>query len=157
MLLRRRQIFLNGVNVVLCGNGESFQGASIAWGTKVEKDHAMVSLPKHGAVTNCISHSGVFTISVLSSDQSNIARQYGGKMQSNPHDIESRDLNFTQWAVPVVQHACAQLLCHVRHRLPINEQVIFIGEIAEFKSSDNLAPLVYDHGHYFPEETGGAD
>jgi len=47
---RRRQVFLNGVNVVLCGNEVAFHGATIAWGTKVEKEHAMVSLPRSAAV-----------------------------------------------------------------------------------------------------------
>lgn len=149
--MRRRQVFLNGINIVLCGNAGCFQGASIAWATKVERDHAMVSLPKDAAVTDCISNSGTFTISVLSSDQSDIARQYGGRKQSDPRDIEPNDLNFTQWAVPVVNDARAQLLCDVRHILTVKEQVIVIAEIVDIALSDDLQPLVYDHGHYFSE------
>jgi flavin reductase (DIM6/NTAB) family NADH-FMN oxidoreductase RutF len=149
MSLRHRQIFLNNVNVVLCGDAECFSGASIAWGTKVEKNHALVSLPRNAAVTKCISESSIFTISVLSSEQSNIARQYGGKMQSDQRPIETGDLVFIPWAVPVVKNACAQLLCHVRHRIPVDEQVIVIAKIVESDASDRLKPLVYDHSHYF--------
>jgi len=151
MLLRWRQVFVNSVNIVLCGNAERFQGASIAWGTKVEKDHAMVSLPKHAAVTEFIGRLGNFTINVLSSDQPNIARQYGGKSQSDPHDVNADDLDFSQWQVPVVRDACAQLLCEVRHTLIIKEQSMVIGEIMDTASSETLEPLVYDHSRYFSD------
>jgi flavin reductase (DIM6/NTAB) family NADH-FMN oxidoreductase RutF len=147
----RRRLFLNGVSIVLCGNAERFHGASIAWATKVERDHAMVSLPKHAHATDCIGKSGIFTISVLSADQSNIARQYGGDSQADPHEIEAADLNFTQWAVPVVKGARAQLLCEVRHELAIKEQVAIIAEISDFILSDHLEPLVYIHSHYFSD------
>ena len=151
MSLRRRQVFLNGVNVVLCGNADSFHGAAIAWGTRVEKDHVMVSLPKQAAVTVRVGESGTFTISVLFRDQSDIARQYGGKSQTDPRDVDPRDLNFTQWAVPVVEDACAQVLCEVRHRLTVKEQVIVIAKIIDTAFPDRLDPLVYDHSHYFSE------
>ena len=150
MSLRRRQVFLNGVNIVLCGNAEKFRGAAIAWGTKVEKDHALVSLPKHAAVTDCVCHSQVFTISVLASNQSAVARQYGGGMQSDRQAIDLDDLDFALWKVPVVRDATAQLLCDVRHTVDIKDQVLVIGEISEIVVLDHLEPLVYDHSHYFP-------
>ena len=147
---RHRQVFVNGINVVLCGNADRFQGASIAWGTKVEKDHAMVSLPRHAAVTDCIRRSGVFTVSVLSSGQSDIARQYGGKMQSDQRDIDVSALDFAQWEVPVVKNACAQLRCTVKQTLVIEEQELVIAKILDVVASESIAPLVYDHDHYFP-------
>ena len=73
----RQRLFLNGVSVVLSGDAETFRGASIAWATKVERDHAMVSLPGHAAVTECIRNAAEFTINVLAAEQSHIARQYG--------------------------------------------------------------------------------
>lgn len=149
-LRRHRQVFVNGVNVVLCGNADRFQGAAIAWGTKVEKDHAMVSLPRHAAVTTCIGKSGVFTISVLASGQAEIARQYGGKGQSDPRAVDASALDFAQWEIPVVKDACAQLRCAVKQMLAIEDQELVIARILDVAASESLAPLIYDHDHYFP-------
>lgn len=149
-LRRHRQVFVNGINVVLCGNADRFQGASIAWGTKVERDHVMVSLPRHAAVTDCIRGSGVFTVSVLASGQSDIARQYGGKMQSDQLKIDISALDFAQWGIPVVKNACAQLRCTVKHTLIIEEQELVIAKILDVAASERIAPLLYDHDHFFP-------
>lgn len=147
---RHRQVFVNGVNVVLCGNADRFQGAAIAWGTKIEKDHALISLPRHAAVTACIRTSGLFTISVLSSGQADIARQYGGTAQSDPRAIDACALDFAQWETPVVKDACAQLRCAVKQTLAIENQELVIARILDVAASENLAPLIYDHDHYFP-------
>lgn len=149
-LRRYRQVFVNGVNVVLCGNADRFQGAAIAWGTKVEKNHAMLSLSRHAAVTGCIRRSGVFTVSVLASGQSDIARQYGGKAQSDPRAIDEGALDFTQWGIPVVKDACAHLRCAVKQTLTIEDQELVIARILDVTASESLAPLIYDHDHYFP-------
>ncbi|MEO1223000.1 MAG: flavin reductase [Pseudomonadota bacterium] len=149
-LRRHRQVFVNGVNVVLCGNADRFQGASIAWGTKVEQDHAIISLPRHAAVTTCIRGSAIFTISVLSSGQADIARQYGGKAQSGPCAIDAGALDFAQWETPVVKDACAQLRCAARQTIAIEDQELVIARILDATACESLAPLIYDHDHYFP-------
>jgi len=146
---RRRQVFLNGVNVVLCGNEVAFHGATIAWGTKVEKEHAMVSLPRSAAVTACIRKSGTFTVSILSSGQSNVARQYGGSGQSDQKEIDKGDVDFTQWDMPVVKGACAQLLCSVREILSIGEQEVVVAKILDVSAEDGIEPLTYDHEEFF--------
>ena len=133
-----------------CGDAEHFRGAAIAWGTKVEQDHVLVSLPAHAEVTKCIARHGRFSISVLASSQSDIARQYGGQLQSDQHTIDPGALDFDRWTVPVVKGACAQILCEVRHRQTVRDQEVTIGEIIELEASETLDPLVYDHGHYFP-------
>ena len=152
MPLRHRQIFLNSVNIVLCGDANTFYGAAIAWGTKVEKDHAMVSLPSHAEVTRCIMASETFTVSVLSAAQSKIARQYGGRKQSNPLAINRQDLRFTHWPVPVVRDACAMILCRVKQSISLNAQQILIAEIADIEAREDLQPLDYNHDAFFAAE-----
>ena len=109
----------------------------------------MVSLPKHAAATDCIDKSGTFTISVLSFHQSSIARQFGGKMQFDQREIEPGNLNFTQWKVPVITDACAQVLCNVQHSLNIREQVVVVAEMINIVSRDQALPLEYDHSDFF--------
>lgn len=147
----RRRLFLNGVSVVLSGDADDFRGASIAWATKVERDHALVSLPNHAAVTRNIRDTGLFTISVLAADQSHIARQYGGTSQTDRQAIEPDDLDFNRWHVPAVKHARAQLLCEQRHTLDVRDQVIVIAQISDFMFADDRGPLTYIHEQYFSD------
>lgn len=141
----RRRLFLNGVSVVLCGDSENFRGASIAWATKIERDHALVSLPGHAGVTDDIRNSDEFTINVLAADQSNIARQYGGSSQSDPHEVQRGDLEFGRWKVPIVKAARAQLLCEFRQAIAVRKQLLVIAEISDFVFADDREPLVYIH------------
>ena len=143
-------MFLNSITIVLCGNADRTLGATIAWATKVERDHALVSLPKDAAVTGCIADSGTFTISVLASDQAHVARQYGGGRQSDPREPDPADLDVERWDMPAVKGARGQFLCEVRHTLTTREQVVVIAEIVDSVASDDRPPLTYRHGDYFP-------
>jgi flavin reductase (DIM6/NTAB) family NADH-FMN oxidoreductase RutF len=142
-------MFLNGVNVVLCGNEHNFKGATIAWATKIEKGHAMVSLPSEAAVTNAILSKKVFSINVLGHNQSNIARQYGGSKQTRTFSKNIHDLDFDLWSIPVVRNCRAHFLCNVIQGIPVNEQTILIAKISEHGFTESVAPLVYDHATYF--------
>lgn len=142
-------MFLNGVNVVLCGNKHDFKGATIAWATKVEKDHAMVSLPSEADATKAILSKKIFSINVLGESQSDIARQYGGSKQTRPLPENIHDLDFDLWGIPVVRNCRAQFLCNVVHDIPVNEQRIFLAKITEHSFSESIAPLIFDYAAYF--------
>ena len=142
-------MFLNGVNVVLCGDEGDVKGATIAWATKIEKGHAIVSLPSEAAVTKAILSKKVFSINVLGQNQSDIARQYGGSNKIQPLPKNINDLDFGLWDTPVIKDCRAQFLCNAIQKIPINEQTILIAKITEQGFSANIARLAYDHGAYF--------
>ncbi len=142
-------MFLNGVNVVLCGNEQDFKGATIAWSTMIEKDHAIASLPSEAAVTKAILFKMVFTINVLGQNQSNIARQYGGSKQTRPLSKNIHDLDFDLWGIPMVRNCRAQFLCNIVQHILVNEQTILIARITDYDFTESVAPLFYDHAAYF--------
>ena len=47
-------MFLNGVSIVLCGDEHKIEGATIAWATKIEKKHLMLSLPSTANITKAV-------------------------------------------------------------------------------------------------------
>lgn len=142
-------MFLNGITVVLCGKGKAFDGATVAWTTKVEKNHLMVSLPSGAAVTNAVLSKRVFSISVLGERQADIARQYGGSKQTRPLPRSMDDLDFGVWEVPIVKHCRANLLCTAVENTAIGEQLVIIAAIEKSSVSESVLPLVYDHADYF--------
>lgn len=142
-------MFLNGVTIILCGDDRAFEGAAIAWATKVEKNHVMVSLPSKAPITSAILSNKVFSISVLGDGQWGVARQYGGSKQSKALPRDIHDLDFNLWDVPVVKNCRAHLLCNTIQNIHVNEQVVLIAEVSELEFFNEIPPLVYNHAEYF--------
>ena len=142
-------MFLNGITIVLCGSRESLDGAAIAWATKIEKNHLLVSLPVDAAITNRVIAKENFSVSLLGEHQADIARQYGGSKQSNPLRRNPHDLDFDKWSVPIVKSCRANLICTMERNFSIEEQVIVIANIEDYIFDEAVPPLVYDHAKYF--------
>ena len=149
MAKRPPNFFVNGVTVVLCAHSDELEGAAIAWATKVEKDHLMLSLPREAALTDALLARNVFTVSVLAYDQSAVARQYGGSKQRAPLPKSTEDLELDLWEVPVIKSSRAQYLCKLVHDLPVKEQIVVIASILETNGDESRKPLNYDRRSYF--------
>jgi len=142
-------MFLNGITIVLCGYKGDVKGATIAWATKVERNHILVSLPVDAALTESVISKKNFSVNVLGQDQSRIARQYGGTKQSGSLPKLDSDLDYDLWSAPVIRNCRASFLCSSIQEIQIKEQIIVIAEIAEYEFAENIVPLTYEHGAYF--------
>ena len=142
-------MFLNGISIVLSGNRESFEGAAIAWATKIEKNHVLVSLPLGSAITDFVKTSKIFSVSVLGEHQSDIVRQYGGSKQAHPLVRNPDDLDFEVWPVPVVKDCRASMLCKNEKEITLEEQYVVIARIEHSNFLEATLPLVYEHARYF--------
>jgi len=142
-------MFVNGISVVICGTELAYQASTIAWSTKIENNHVMVSLPIDAAVTSSIALKRQFSVSVLGKNQTSVARQYGGKKQLNPLPTNTDDIDFDRWKIPTIKDCRAPYLCTVVQELKLIEQVVFIAEIKESAFNEKIDPLVYDHAEYF--------
>ena len=142
-------MFLNGITIILCGDRDSFEGAAIAWATKVEKKHILVSLPAKATITQYIKSTKVFSVSVLGEHQADIVRQYGGSKQARPLIKNPDDLDFNEWPVPIVRNCRANLLCNMEKEIPLEEQFVALASIEQFIFHETIPPLVYRHDEYF--------
>ncbi|WP_205695410.1 flavin reductase, partial [Corallincola luteus] len=106
-------MFVNGVGVVLCGSAEDYVGMSIAWLTKVEKDHVLISVPKGALGTEKLLEEGRFTLSLLAETQTEIARQFGGSKQKVVVEKDQTFLFSTDWGTPAVGECSGVFLCEV--------------------------------------------
>lgn len=142
-------MLVNGINIILCGNRLQYAGATIAWVTQVEKNHAVVSLPASSAVSQALAKERTFTISALGEGQEAIARQYGGADQLLPEAQVPGELNFDVWETPVIAGSPARWLCEQQRSMDIGEQRVVIARILESRAAESFAPLVYRHDDYF--------
>lgn len=142
-------MFLNGITIILSGDQESFEGAAIAWATKIERNHVLVSLPIDATITEFVKLNKTFTVNVLGEHQAEIVRQYGGSKQSRPLPRNPDDLDFDAWAVPTVKDCRANLHCAVDQEMTVEEQFVVIAKIEQSRFDETIMPLVYEHAAYF--------
>jgi len=146
-------MFVNGISVVICGSKSQYHASTIAWATKIEKNHLIVSLPVDAAVTGAIDLIKEFSVSVLAENQSNVARQYGGRKQIMTLPRNKDDIDYSFWNVPTVVNCRARALCKVMQQVKLLEQVVLIAEIKDSKVNEQVEPLVYDHAEYFERKS----
>jgi len=138
-----------GVNVVICGTKNDYQGMSIAWVSYVEKKHIVVSMPRSSSITERVLSEGKFSVCVLAEDQSNIARQYGGGAQIRKVVQDNDLVECGEWDIPMIKACCTKMLCEICIVKHINKQTIVIAEVVDKNEIDALVPLVYNHADYF--------
>ena len=139
-------MFVNGVGVVLSGTLEDYAGMSIAWMTKVERDHVVLSLPKKAKGTQRVTSTGRFTLSLLSESQRDIARLFGG---AGSHSVPGPvDLVETDWGMPAIGSSCAVYLCDVVTTQALNDQVVVMVRMTGPVYETSASPLVYNEEDY---------
>ncbi|TAA48416.1 flavin reductase [Corallincola spongiicola] len=142
-------MFVNGVGVVLCGSAEDYVGMSIAWLTKVEKDHVLISVPKGALGTEKLLEEGRFTLSLLAETQTEIARQFGGSKQKVVVEKDQTFLFSTDWGTPAVGECSGVFLCEVISSSELNDQVLVIAQLSGPVASTELSPLVFRKSDFF--------
>ncbi len=137
------------MGVVLCGTQEDFFGMSIAWLTKVEKEHVLVSLPRGALGTQKALVDKRFTLNLLAESQIEIARQFGGSKQKKLVDKSHAVIVNTEWGIPAIRDCCSTYLCKVASAQELNEQMLVIAKIFACIDKGKSTPLTYKQSDFF--------
>lgn len=142
-------MFLNGVGVVFSGTLEDYVGMSIAWFTKVARDHVVLSLPARAQGTNRVVSERRFTLSLLSESQAEVARQFGGTGQASASSLDRPVLLETDGGTPAIYESCAVYLCDVVSAETLGDQVLVTARLIGPAYATAASPLVYREADYF--------
>ncbi len=126
----------------------------ISRATPAETPLVAVSLHKGNYSCECIEKNGVFTISVLSRETpATVIGALGFVSGRKADKLENVRHKVLAEGVPVIKEkTCCWFLCHVKEKLELGEQVLFVAEI--IAGSDEAAgiPMTYE---YYVEQLGG--
>lgn len=88
---------------------------------------------------------GSFSVNVLSADQGDVSRHYGGQRQDvSPASWLSGDAD-----VPVLAGANASFICHVDSHCKAGDHTVIFGAVHDMAAEDQPAPaLVFAAGRY---------
>jgi len=139
---------LNGITVVLTGTKEKYYGMSIAWVTLVEKEHILISIPKNTEATNNLLLNKQFSVNILSNEQKETAKQFGGKEAVKPNYINENIIKFTDNGLPIFNKCCSCYMCDIYLINEIKDQIVVIGSIIE-SIKTNKKQLIFNKADYF--------
>ncbi len=142
-------MFINGVTIVLSGAEGEVEGMAVSWVTQVESEYLIISVPKKAKATNSLLINKTFSVSILSQDQENIAKKYGGNKCKESSDSSNGAVKFLQNGMPVIANSCATIICQIFSTNEIAEQIMIVGKIEEVVAMPGCKPLIYDKSNYF--------
>ena len=140
----------NGVFVVTTKDGETFNGMTAAWITRVsfEPPLLVVSIGTGRYSHELISSSGVFAVNVLAKGQARLGKHFGFKTGRTVNKLESIPFVQGETGSPILEGIAAYLDCRVRSTHEAGDHTLFIGETVASEVYDRT-PLPYRHEDFF--------
>ena len=143
-------MFVNSVGIVAAAGPRKNQtiAATVACVTQVDQDHIVMSIPLEAVVTDAIVTGEHFSISVLGSAQSDLARYYGGHNRFRRTYLKDTDVDLTTCTMPTVKNSCKQSVYLVIKKMLLSEQVIVLAKLIETEVNRNHQPLTSRSADY---------
>ncbi|MGC8573617.1 MAG: flavin reductase family protein [Caldisphaera sp.] len=142
----------NGVYVIGSKNKGIINGMTCAWLTQISFEPMLiaVSIDKSHYTSELIKKSGVFSVSILSESQKDIAKHFGFQSGKNVNKFNNIKYEISSNGVPILKDCIAYLDCKVVNFFDIANRILFIGEVlsAGLKQKESR-PLIYRYYDYF--------
>ena len=140
-----------GVSVITAGKGRDISGMTVTSvsSLSVEPASLIVSLNRESSSWPLVKRYGFFGVSILTSDQIDIAERFTGKGGLKGADRFTR----AQWitrasGVPLLDGALAAIDCEVEDVIERHSHAIVIGRVLDVAVSARTAALAYWQGRY---------
>ena len=106
-----------------------------------------VSINHDNYTNSCIDKSGVFAISILSEESDSTLIGRFGFMSGR--DMDKFDgINYSvKEGVPVIDDACAYIVCKVVDRMETSSHTVFLGEVVDADTLKSAPPMTYAYYH----------
>jgi len=138
-----------GVAIVCSRLGNEVHGMTVNSFTSISVVPALVTvtLAKTTRTHEMVSDSGVFSISILASDQAEISDRFAGKIAEDQDRFEGVDSISLASGVPAIAGGLAWLDCRVIQKYEMGSSTLFIGEVEEALTKGG-SPLIYHNRRY---------
>jgi flavin reductase (DIM6/NTAB) family NADH-FMN oxidoreductase RutF len=140
-----------GVSVITAGKGRDISGMTVTSvsSLSVEPASLIVSLNRESSSWPLVKRYGFFGVSILTSDQIDIAERFTGKGGLKGADRFTGAQWITQASgVPLLDGALAAIDCEVEDVIERHSHAIVIGRVLDVTVSARTAALAYWQGRY---------
>jgi flavin reductase (DIM6/NTAB) family NADH-FMN oxidoreductase RutF len=147
------QRFPTGVSVLTAGSGSAVRGCTVSAFCLVSRDPALVSvcLRRDSSVLDLIHRSGRFTVNVLSSEQSGLARHFASRYRGSGRG----QFDGIGWApgdagVPTLTATVCWLHCRPCARVAAGDHELVLANVLSLAEGTGTTPLLYYAGALYP-------
>jgi len=147
------QRFATGVSVVTAGAGGEVRGCTVSAFCLVSREPALVSvcLRRGSGVLDLIRRHDRFTVNVLSSDQSAVARHFASRVRGTGGD-QFDGIGWTPWeaGLPRLSGAVCWLHCRPCARVAAGDHELVLARVMSLAEGSGRIPLLYFAGALHP-------
>jgi flavin reductase (DIM6/NTAB) family NADH-FMN oxidoreductase RutF len=145
----RHDMLTHGVNVVCAAHKGRRGGLAVAWATQVGVDHVLICVGAQSATRELILASGAFGLSVLVTDQVEIARTFGRQSSRQVDKLEAVAYHIAETGSPLLDDCAIALDCRVVMVHDFGREKLIVGQVvAAEKRREDYEPLIYREGDY---------
>ncbi len=143
----------SGVTVVTSSHGQERAGVTASSFTSISVDPPLIlmSLQSFTPTLKLIERSGIFAVSILTSQQANLSVQFAGfgKLPEGADKFYGVELTTAETGAPIIEHAAGWLDCKLTSIYEAGLSRIVIGEVMATGQGENLPPLIYMNRNYY--------
>jgi flavin reductase (DIM6/NTAB) family NADH-FMN oxidoreductase RutF len=145
----RHDMLTHGVNIVCAVHDGRRGGLAVAWATQVSVDHVLICVGAQSATRELILASGAFGLSVLASDQTEVARSFGRQSSRVVDKLDAVGYHTAETGSPLLDECIIALDCQVVAVHDLGREKLIVGHVvaAERRATD-CDPLIYRQDEY---------
>ena len=142
--------FASGVTIVTTGSKGDFHGMTVSAFTSLSVDPTLVlvCIDRGAETLPFLQRTGRFNISILTTDQEQLSRQFATKGSPQSHGLTDVDYYLGKSGLPLLRDALAYFECRTTQQYDGGDHVIFTGEVEAAGLSEEGDPLAYYRGRY---------
>ena len=151
--------FPTGVTVVGSAHGGEKRGMTVNSFTSVSLNPptVLICITKKSGCHPVIEKSGVFSVSVLAENQSELSSKFADHDEVDVHRFVGVDHRVGDLGVPLLDGAVAELECSVEDSLGSGDHTVFVGKVMSAKVTSDEFPLVFHRSRYAKVGEAAAD
>jgi flavin reductase (DIM6/NTAB) family NADH-FMN oxidoreductase RutF len=137
------RLFTYGLYAVGVSRGDEKNLFTANWLTQVSFDPPLIALSVEddGHSITLLRDSGVFAVSVFSSDDREQAGALGKRWELRPNKIDEVEYELGVTGCPILTSALAAIECRVTGSMPAGDSTIFLGEVINARVGREGMPL----------------
>ncbi|MBD3366986.1 MAG: hypothetical protein GF405_02280 [Candidatus Eisenbacteria bacterium] len=136
-------MLVHGVSIVCARQGEAMRGLAVAWASQAGTDHVVLSIGSQSATREFILDSGAFGMSILASDQLELARRFGALSSRETDKLAGVQWHAGETGAPLLDRCLATIDCRVAQVHDLGDLKLIVGRVVGYERRSEGRPLLF--------------